>query len=122
MLVISGKGNGEYKKASFMVENNGPFIGWTDRSKASGWDCPVFEKEDADLVMNDYNKDFDNDDEKASYDESTDTYIFSYDDGLEIEVEHCKGFMINTPDGEKKVYAIGNGWVWEQFSKEVEED
>ncbi len=87
------------KAGEFSLDGGNIYKGYTNGGIWNGWECPYFEKEEADKIAKDYNGEF-----------VDDTYVFPNDDDDVYESEN-----LETVDGKKKVWAIGAyAWVWEK--------
>lgn len=101
------------KKYLFKVEDCFyGIVGYSDNVKWNGWECPYFEKEVVDLLIQ--NQDV-IEGYKPYYDEENDCYVFTD----QFDVNHCvdKYYGINIKYNGKiiHVYDIGYGsWTWEK--------
>lgn len=91
------------------LENNTGFEGWTDGTLWNGWATPRFEFAEAQKVVEALNQE----NQTAWYNEAEDSFYFEQDDSN--EPESYPSLMIQTDEGQKKVYAIGAfAWTWEE--------
>ena len=109
----------------FSIDDLISVVGWTAGDHWNGWECPCFEKIEAEYILKKlYTPGGENVDPKSwwKYDEKAD--IFSALDGYNVTeemteaeraewVETWDGFDVDTPSGIRHVYAIGShAWVW----------
>jgi hypothetical protein len=93
------------EKRSFTIDSlaNQKFQGFTSGETWNGWACPYFTFEEAKKIVDAQNA---NSDHSAHYDESNDTFVFSFSD------DEKEGYSAENIDGEK-LYGIGCGsWIW----------
>lgn len=103
------------KKAYFNINNNEYYEGYhIEDRRWNGWATPSFEKYVADLIAHN----FSTSNFKIKYDEKNDYYrITEKEDGKIILSEKIKGHIINTTEGQKKVYSLGAfDWTWENYT------
>ena len=92
------------EKIKVTINDNDFFEAWSFGETSNDWEVPHFEKSEADKVARLHN---------CTYDAIKDAYCFEQDG----EVQEYEGFMIETCEGQKKVYAIGSdGWIWDTKS------
>lgn len=105
------------KPATFTIDDTHPFEGYDEEYDWNGWECPWFTKEVGDTIV-DYYKDYMHfNAEKDAF-----AYVSPDDDG---EIEYFVGQDIETVDGIKHLYPIGNkSWIWDKYSEseDLEED
>lgn len=101
------------KKALFTIDDMGKFQGWTFGETWNGWQCPFFEFDEAVKIPG------------VTYDKKRNLFIWVQEDVPVEERENCverdeiASTVINTPEGKKEVWPIGNhGWVWDLAEKE----
>lgn len=100
------------RKATFSIDGieGQSFTGWTTGETWNGWATPYFEFEQAEKITAALGKDC------GRFDPAADAFITreSCDMGVG-ESETWTALSIETPDGTKKVYAIGAyGWCWQE--------
>ena len=103
------------KKAYFNIDNNEYYEGYhIEDRRWNGWATPCFEKYVADLIAHN----FSTSNFKIKYDEKNDYHrITEKEDGKIILSEKIKGHIINTTEGQKKVYSLGAfDWTWEDYT------
>lgn len=85
-----------------------------ENSSWNGWAMPYFEKDIADLFVNN----FSTQDYKIVYDKYTDCYICkTIEKGKVIQVDIAEKKIINTKYGKKQVYDFGSvGWTWDSYT------
>ncbi len=104
-----------YQKMRFTMDAlpNQSFVGYTNGETWNGWACPLFEKAEAERVLeacreNGYN---------WVYVAETDAYRVSHEDDPEGVPEQFEGFEIAMEGLSVKVYPIGAYcWIWEPAS------
>lgn len=98
------------KPATFVIEDGQPFEGYDEEYYWNGWECPWFTKEVGDTII-DYYKDYMHfNAEKDAF-----AYVSPNDDG---EIEYFVGQDIETVDGVKHLYPIGNkSWIWDKYTE-----
>lgn len=86
----------------------------------NGWAVPVFTKEEAVKIINDFNKGV----ESYSGDEATESMRFDNDNivysDCSGEVETIKPFTIVLNEQDVIVYDLSLGWVWEEYTEQME--
>ena len=117
-----------FRKSRFTIDDGLTYQdGWTDGTTWNGWDCPMFERLEADKVMavvNAENAKYDA--ERLSMTHDADLDAYKYDGGYtdengEIEWDVFASIEIDTPEGRKTVYPIGyQAWVW--WEREADDD
>lgn len=97
-------------KIKVAIETDTPvFKAWTVGEIWNGWECPYFEKEEAERVVNSQGGVWTRDGEVCSFNLNDEDY--------EVEKE-----TIQTVEGPKVVWAIGNMyWIWSKIEGEAEE-
>lgn len=105
--------DGGYRQTEFCIEaSEDHFVGYTDNSHWNGWECPLFEFDEATRVM----KSFTSEECPATYDKDTDTFTFIMQPDDPDAIEHFEGMDIKVNGETKHVYAIGNGcWCWDEY-------
>jgi hypothetical protein len=98
------------EKIKVAIELESPvFKGWTVGEIWNGWECPYFEKEEADKVVKASSGKWSKDGETCHFDLNDEDYV--------VEKE-----TIQTVEGPKVVWAIGNMyWIWSKIESQVEE-
>ena len=105
------------KKAYFNIDNNEYYEGYhIEDRRWNGWATPKFEKHVADFIAHN----FSSTDFNIKYNEKNDYYsIIQKENGKIILEEKIKGQIINTTEGQKKVYGLGAfDWTWEDYTIE----
>lgn len=92
------------KRAKFTIEGNqNTYNGYAEDRNWNGWACPLFPFDEARRIMTHYNQTMDT---QMYYNETTDSFL--------VSGEIYKGVDIDTPDGIRHLYPIGNScWIWE---------
>ena len=108
------------KPATFTIDDIHPFEGYDEEYYWNGWECPWFTKEVGDAIVN-YYKD------TMYFDEKEDAFVFTapYGNIDEEDPDYFAGQDIETVDGVKHLYPIGNGsWTWDKYheDEDLEED
>ncbi len=102
----------EMEPINVTVEGVGTYEGFTSGQHWNGWECPSFEKDVAQKLLNDVIKA--NEYGKVSFDEKKDTFFLENDGD---DTEDWQGFDIKTDEGIKHVYGIGShSWVWSKVT------
>jgi len=89
--------------------------GWTTGELWNGWSTPVFEKREAEAVLQETAKMYKQIGGKFKWGYSAKTDTFSHRSEHDEEPIKNQGDMIQTPEGLRKVYAIGTSfWTWSE--------
>ena len=103
------------EKAYFNIGSNEYYEGYYIKdNRWNGWARPYFEKNIADLFVNNFSTvNF-----EIVYDKYTDCYICkTLENGIVISTDIAEKKTINTKDGEKEVYDFGSiGWTWDDYT------
>lgn len=104
------------KKDKFVIEDGEVFEGYNEEYSWNGWECPWFTKEVGEQIAN-YYKGY------MSFDSEKDAFVFNSPQD-EAETDYFVGEDIETVDGTKHLYPIGNkSWIWDKYqSEELTED
>ena len=106
------------RKTTFVIEDGVPYEGFTFNQYWNGWEMPMFEKEVATQMMNDFNKEADC--IQLTYDKEQDAFVYhsEFDEPYEE-----KGHNILGDDGQTHhVYDIGAGsWIWSEYQEYINE-
>ena len=106
------------RKTKFDIEGSKSFEGFTFNQYWNGWECPMFELDVAMEII----KEFNNDEEKMSYDKEKDVFLFEhedFDDGIYVVEPHD---IFDEEGKTHHVYDIGAGyWVWSETEEDEEE-
>lgn len=95
----------------------GCFEGYTTSNKWNGWQCPLFNKENADKICKAYNNEFC----QMRYDEENDCYIADYPVDEYSEKYEGRDYVVNGKV--EHLYAIGSHeWCWAMAEQEEIED
>jgi hypothetical protein len=90
-----------YRVGTFHLDDDGPFPGYTIGVSWNGFATPAFTREIADQVAAAIG---------GNYVEERDVYVFPGDDP-----DGYEGFDTATPDGPRRLYAIGAfAWCWHE--------
>ncbi len=90
------------------------YNGWTFEDYWNGFECPYFEKDEADKIMIDMKGRFEND--KYIFDDPDYFPDYEEDDAFASQV-------IETVEGPKKVWAIGSWyWTWMKDDESIQEN
>jgi hypothetical protein len=103
-------------KKLFTCGNELSFVGFSNGKTWNGFDCPYFEFEECEKIMNSFNKENEKFDLniKIIYDSTNDCFIEQDENYDEDEYVIYESLLIETSEGTKKVYPIGNCyWTWE---------
>ncbi|WP_291566906.1 MULTISPECIES: hypothetical protein [unclassified Clostridium] len=93
------------KKSYFNIDNEKPYLGYTNGETWNGWECPYFTKQEADKIISYCVEN----EIKAYFDISRDTYYIETSDVLEA----YKGHDIVYNNKTLHVYGIGSCvWCW----------
>jgi len=105
----------EYRRGRFTTDDTVSFEGWTDGSLWNGWACPAFEKQEADRLAAHLRSVGC----VAEFDAAKDAFTIREFDGADLyDPEEYEGLDIETPEGTKRVYAIGAySWVWQETKR-----
>lgn len=101
------------KQATFVIDDGPRYIGYDEEYSWNGWACPWFTKEESLKIaewLNSYIVD------TLTFDETKDAfkYVPQDDSG---DIDYYIGADINTEDGVKHLYPIGNkSWTWDNVS------
>ncbi len=95
----------------------GCFEGYTTSNIWNGWQCPLFNKENADKICKAYNDEFC----KMRYDEENDCFVADYPVDEYTEKYEGKDYIVNGKV--EHLYAIGSHeWCWAMAEQEEIED
>lgn len=95
----------------------GCFEGYTTSNRWNGWQCPLFNKENADKICKVYNNEFC----EMRYDEENDCYIADYPVDEYSEKYEGRDYVVNGKV--EHLYAIGSHeWCWAMAEQEEIED
>lgn len=95
----------------------GCFEGYTTSNIWNGWQCPLFNKENADKICKAYNNEFC----QMRYDEENDCYIADYPVDEYSEKYEGRDYVVNGKV--EHLYAIGSHeWCWAMAEQEEIED
>lgn len=116
--LTEGRGTGKYTQKLVTCDGAGGdefvYKAYTDGADWNGWDCPFFEKEEADRLMSDFNGA--GMDGNIYYKEENDAYYFHDNNYPEDPDDQYEGLDLDTVDGLKHVYAIGAwSWTWYEY-------
>lgn len=110
------------KQATFMVDDGERFKGYEEGYIWNGWYCPWFTKEEGLKIaewINSYTED------SLTFDETKDAFKYVLQDDSD-DIDYYVGANINTEDGVKHLYPIGNkSWTWDkdaEYEVDVEPD
>ena len=96
------------KKDKFVIEDGEVFEGYNEEYSWNGWECPWFTKEVGEQIAN-YYKGY------MSFDSEKDAFVFNSPQD-EAETDYFVGEDIETVDGTKHLYPIGNkSWIWDKY-------
>ena len=101
------------KQATFVIDEGPRYTGYDEEYSWNGWACPWFTKEESLKIagwLNSYIVD------TLTFDETKDAfkYVPQDDSG---DIDYYIGADINTEDGVKHLYPIGNkSWTWDNVS------
>lgn len=99
-----------YKSVFALNGNDNVFTGYTNGNLWNGWQVPCFEKNEAIRIMQDFNTHMP--DHPINYDKAHDCF-FAQTDYDDIDV--WEGFDVETEDGIKHCYSIGEcAMLWEK--------
>lgn len=108
-------------KATFSIDGQGHYPGWTTLRTWNGWAMPLFERRVADEIAAELNL---VSSLQTAYDPKRDAYVskdvVNDPDGDE-QVD--AGEIVETPDGESlELYPLGSGsWVWDEDESKKED-
>ena len=95
----------------------GCFEGYTTSNKWNGWQCPLFNKENADKICKAYNNEFC----QMRYDEENDCYVADYPVDEYTEKYEGRDYIVNGKV--EHLYPIGSHeWCWAMAEQEEIED
>ena len=97
------------KPAVFTIEDVNQYDGYDEEYSWNGWACPWFTKEVGEQIASDLGG-------LMKFDANKDTFVYTYpyEDGSDVEVDYFVGADIETVDGTKHLYPIGNkSWIWD---------
>lgn len=96
------------ERGNFSIDGEDAKKGWTFGDSWNGFECPYFEKPEADMIAKEFGGRFENGE-----------YLFPLDpDEPNGETENFSSQEIDTTEGKKTVWAIGAwGWTWSDWSK-----
>lgn len=106
------------KKTLFTCGTNLTFEGFSNGETWNGFDCPYFEFEECEKIMNAFNKENEecDVDVKIIYDSTNDCFIEQDENYDEDEYVTYEALFIETSEGSKKVYPLGTCyWMWEEI-------
>jgi hypothetical protein len=107
----------QWRRGKFWIEGLGlpELEGWTTGELWNGWATPVFEKREAEIVLKQTDEMYFGMGEKFKWSYNTKTDTFTHQSEHDEELIKNQGAMIQTPEGPKKVYAIGTSfWTWSE--------
>lgn len=112
-----GNKNLVFTRDTFSIDGALVTKGWTAGDTWNGWECPYFEKDEAEAI---------NKHVSGYYDESTDSYKVNIEgepttaETPEEMVDTFESQIIKTPEGDKKVWAMGAySWVWDKYDDQA---
>lgn len=109
--------NVQYRASKFNIDGayDEPIPGYTTGRLWNGFAMPVFEEESA-LMLAEQGPDM-------TFDKERDTFVVDMGEEVDEECryEEYKGFDIIFEGQVKHVYAIGDGWVWDEIRPEDED-
>ena len=109
--------NVQFRAAEFNIDDvyEEPIPGYTTGTLWNGWAMPVFEKE-AVMKLAQVGSDI-------TFDEEKDTFIVDMGEDVDDDCrfEEYVGFDISFEGELKHVYAIGDGWCWNEIRVEDEQ-
>lgn len=98
------------KQATFVIEDGPRYIGYDEEYSWNGWACPWFTKEEGLKIA-------DNLYGYLTFDEAKDSFVMVNQDTTDSEYDYYVGDDIETVDGTKHLYPIGNkSWIWDVVS------
>lgn len=103
-----------FRRSWFYIHEGTPVMGYTDDQRWNGWAKPHFESEEANQVLRLYGNSL-----TWRYDGGRDEYVYhlestDLDADTTDHVSPGHGILV---DGQPKhVYAIGDGWAWEELT------
>lgn len=110
-----------FHSGHFSINGEGHYPGYTTLRTWNGWATPCFEKEVADKIAKDTVENSAPNSLCISYSEKHDAYIVRCVD-QDSEPEFFGGSTIQTPDGQKHVYALGScSWIWDEDEEQKED-
>lgn len=106
------------KSTSLTMDSGyGCFEGYTTSNRWNGWQCPLFNKENADKICKVYNNEFC----QMRYDEENDCYIADYPVDEYSEKYEGRDYVVNGKV--ERLYPIGSHeWCWSMAEQEEIED
>ena len=106
------------KSASLTIDaETGCFEGYTTSNIWNGWQCPLFNKENADKICKAFNNEFC----KMRYDEENDCFVADYPVDEYTEKYEGRDYIVNGKV--EHLYPIGShGWCWDMAEQEEIED
>jgi len=109
-----------FHSGRFSMNGEGHYPGYATLRTWNGWATPCFEKKVADEIMEDVNEFLDPEGTSITYSEASDSYVIR-DLNQPSEQEFYEGSTVQTPDGPKRVYALGScWWTWDEDEEEQE--
>jgi hypothetical protein len=102
------------KPAVFTIESIKQYDGYDEEYSWNGWACPWFTKEAGEQIASDLGG-------LMKFDADKDAFVFNSPQD-EAETDYFVGEDIETVDGTKHLYPIGNkGWIWDTVDETDEE-
>jgi hypothetical protein len=107
----------KFYKARFAIEDGPRFVGWTDGTLWNGWSKPLFERAEAMKVVRWINEESERfgGAVKAWFHAKKKTVVIQSTEHEEPDIVRPK--TITAGGRRRKVWEIGQGWIWGETSK-----